>query len=112
LIFNTMSFNRYKIKKSKNNFKFSSTIFRHFCKKTFWMMLIFALLNVMSIIMFFTVQKLIKLIFLRFVYNLIFSTELNCDIIESNARFCEENAIEEKSWSLMIFLRRFRLRHR
>ncbi len=51
----------------------------------------------MSIIMFFTVQKLIKLIFLRFACNLIFSTEFDCDIIESNARFCEENAIEKKS---------------
>jgi hypothetical protein len=60
-------------------------------------MLIFALLNVMSIIMFFTVQKLIKLIFLRFACNLIFLTKFDYDIIESNAHFCEENAIEEES---------------
>ncbi len=112
LIFNTMSFNRYKIKKLKNNFKSSSTIFRHFCKKILWMMLIFALLNVMSITMFFIVQKLIKLILLRFTCNLIFSTKFDCDIIESNARFCEKNVIEEESWSSMIFLCRSRLRHR
>ncbi len=60
-------------------------------------MLIFILLNVMSIIMFFIMQKLIKLIFLRFIYNLIFSTKSNYDIIKSNTRFCEENVIKEKS---------------
>jgi hypothetical protein len=112
LIFNTMSFIRYEITKSKDNFKSSSTICRHFWKKILWMMLIFTLFDVMSIIMSFIMQKLIKWVFLRLTCNLIFSTEFDCDIIESNTRFCEEDVVEEKSWFSMIFLRRSRLKHR
>jgi hypothetical protein len=59
-------------------------------------MLIFTLFDMMSIIMFFIVQKLIKLIFLRLICNLIFLTKFDCDIIESNARFYEEDVVEEE----------------